>query len=1392
MKKNILLSLIIFFSFSFSFCQIASYKFENNLNDEIGNYTAFHTKNGVINNQIEFRNEGDGYKNVILLNSTQGIFLPKTLNSKLDFSKSIEFIFDFKITDLGSSSGRKEILELSRGWNDDSEGINIWTDKINDNRYKVILNYSDGGYNRGEPNHPGGSRNTIGFFDVNEWVKFRLILDFENKKWETILNSESSSGLFDDFYDFEKIKQTILNNHIRIGWLNNALNKQNKLHFSVHPDFTSSMMFDNFKTFSPKSDGDANDLIAALIAMKNHVNGDNILSNAQLKNYLSIIQINWSGNFAKVRNEVFDFINAYEYKNDPLFAQSNGKLVGGSTVKIVDLPIPSQAIYYIQQQIFDDEYTSSNISKMEGIKFEAHEAFPGKVSDSAPRVETATVEINGDYNYVPGARHLGDTWDVIRPTGYYAAAGEVITISIPPAFVDKEIKIMIGAHQRDHTKLSDKNRFVRISNKFVLTSESSKIANPFGGGIYVLVPEGLNLGWFDVTIKKAVKAPYFSSREGKKSDPSLWKEEVDKMHVPWVDLESDKFMTTLTSRQMSGSLDSNKGTKTPTDPTEMMQKWDEILDAFNYAGGRPFERTRPEYIITDSRIPDGSYGTGYPAVYQDDGMTATAVFGHGDVIPEKEFYKQGHFTTVLHEMGHLEHHPTLGNAVESIVHLPMVYFLNKYHGVSLDESFKYSAFQRLTMDETTMDWMMTNNFRNNREIDRDPTMIENVNHEVRYQHRGHAMYVEIADLFGWEAVHNTHKVFFEEWKQYTGINHDFMNFDKGNGISDDELIVAASNAIGVNMIPFFHFWGRQPSSATIEQLKDLPKSDKVFCQLIEYKNLVPGNTSEFQKWYDSNYDKVGNVQQPRYTYATSNFDKDEYSKNMKEQIDLIISTYYGDSYKSTDTDSDGISDICDNCIDTFNSDQSDVDYDGIGDVCDDDIDGDGITNENDNCPSVANVDQADSDDDEIGDVCDTFNDPDKDGVLNLALDYIYLGNFNSHNYYASKTKKTWDEARVMASSNSKSYLAVIESEEENKFIFESAKSKNLIEGIASYRGLWIGYTDIIKKGKWKWVNGSESSFTNWADGLNSDSHGDYAVMVDTGKWSLSALNLNWDWVVKNNHILEVEVITDKCPETPLGATVNFDGCKTFSLPVNKIFSLPINNNKVEVTNATCIGNSDGSIGLSVEDNSHDYTISITGKDPILIAGENMTASVLGLAKGTYSVCFKVTGQDAYEQCFEVVIGEPKALSAFIDVDNDKRSTSIQLGGSKSYSIEVNGERFEVKDNNFNTILPTGLSIVKISTNLGCQGVIEKEIFISEDIFYYPNPSRGEVDVFVNGEDKGVKMSVFTTKGDLVFTRDQNILESRKTELDLTDVPAGTYIVTLEGKTVRKTFKIVKR
>ena len=208
--------------------------------------------------------------------------------------------------------------------------------------------------------------------------------------------------------------------------------------------------------------------------------------------------------------------------------------------------------------------------------------------------------------------------------------------------------------------------------------------------------------------------------------------------------------------------------------------------------------------------------------------------------------------------------------------------------------------------------------------------------------------------------------------------------------------------------------------------------------------------------------------------------------------------------------------------------------------------------------------------------------------------------------------------------------------------------------------------------------------------------------------------------------------TDQCPDTPTGSKVDAKGCK--------VFELPVNNYKVEVASATCIGNSDGVIDLSVEDASFDYTVTITGKDNVTITGTNKTGSVTGLAKGTYEVCFTVDSQTNYEQCFEVVVGEPPALTAFIDIDNDKRSTSIQMTGSKQYNVTINGIKQKVTGNSFEATLSTGLSIIRVETDLECQGFVEKEVFISEDIHYYPNPTENDVNVHVGGKDTRVKVS----------------------------------------------------
>ena len=260
--------------------------------------------------------------------------------------------------------------------------------------------------------------------------------------------------------------------------------------------------------------------------------------------------------------------------------------------------------------------------------------------------------------------------------------------------------------------------------------------------------------------------------------------------------------------------------------------------------------------------------------------------------------------------------------------------------------------------------------------------------------------------------------------------------------------------------------------------------------------------------------------------------------------------------------------------------------------------------------------------------------------------------------------------------------------------------------------------------------------------------------------------------------------TDQCPNTPTGSKVDVNGCK--------IFELPVNNYKVEVASATCIGNSDGVIDLSVEDASFDYTVTITGKDNVTITGTNKTGSVTGLAKGTYEVCFKVDGQANYEQCFEVVVGEPPALTAYIDVDNDNKKTSITMGGSNIYNVTINGVKQRVTGNTFEANLSTGLSIIRVDTDLECQGFVEKEVFISEEIHYYPNPTENDVNVHVGGKDTRIKVSIFSEKGDLIYTRYQEITDmSRKTNIDLFNQTTGTYIVILESKTVRKTFKVIR-
>jgi alpha-tubulin suppressor-like RCC1 family protein len=74
----------------------------------------------------------------------------------------------------------------------------------------------------------------------------------------------------------------------------------------------------------------------------------------------------------------------------------------------------------------------------------------------------------------------------------------------------------------------------------------------------------------------------------------------------------------------------------------------------------------------------------------------------------------------------------------------------------------------------------------------------------------------------------------------------------------------------------------------------------------------------------------------------------------------------------TDTDSDGIPDIIDNCPSVYNPDQTDTDGDDIGDACD-------------NCPNVYNPNQADTDEDLLGDTCDINTSVESEEIASVSV-----------------------------------------------------------------------------------------------------------------------------------------------------------------------------------------------------------------------------------------------------------------------------------------------------------------------------------------------------------------------------------------------------------------------
>ncbi len=861
--KKVLFSILLISASFGTFSQLATYDFNSNINDQLNNYDPVEIFGSPDFSSGEY----------MALDSGEYLVLPTELNQAFDTTQSLEINVRFKVEGdwrvTTALDGRGEeariILSSKPEYDQRFEGFDI-TAREWENSLWIIATYGDGLiYENGLQSE--GKLDFITQIDTGIWYDLTVKFFFQDNPYiQYIVNGTASFSFYDDRINYGGFQQTVATRQIAVGSnIGNSIAYRD----GQHPNLDLQLDYLSFS--SPVASGDVTKVASSLSVLIDHMNGVAILTQTQLDSVQGVFVDNWDKNSYDANTEIVqEYMTTYSEKLGFVFTlKFNGE-------RPEDFDQLKFIQFQIQQWIIDNKYTMNSMSEMEGLIFKEHENFPGIVSANALRVQDGQFTIDADYQTDPGF-YLNDQEYVRRPTGFFLPAGELVTVTVPDEAVGQGLVLYAGAHRKNLQETwNEFRRFPRVSTQVPLDSETVTITNPFGGGIYVTVPDSTQLGSLTFGISGAVKAPYYSTKEGYSTSLSVFLAEIQKQEVPWVDMESDNFMTTIPNGQA----------RLMTDPDSVLYFWDKSFDAINLALGRPQKRFRGEYILVD-RQSHVKY-TAAPAAYP----MSLEVYDYPyelregaptDVAVGKEWYnaKTAGNYILWHEYGHLHNMPTLYFEQETNVHLLATVAYNQVMGESIDSAFVYAVWQRLNLEQATFDWLLTDNFINGERIGYEP---DNPWDQLLYQSRGLVKLVDIGKMFGWGALGEINQYFYG----YQIDNPSWTPYD----LKDDQLILAASEQLGFNMAPHFEFHGIIPSDELVDQLRSMPTSDTIKQRLLHYRSLVPANNQEFQPLYDAVIAKINNeFHGPRWDALLSNYDE-EYAGQVVARIDTIISKYY--------------------------------------------------------------------------------------------------------------------------------------------------------------------------------------------------------------------------------------------------------------------------------------------------------------------------------------------------------------------------------------------------------------------------------------------------------------------------------------------------------------------
>ncbi|MES2650915.1 MAG: T9SS type A sorting domain-containing protein [Bacteroidota bacterium] len=252
----------------------------------------------------------------------------------------------------------------------------------------------------------------------------------------------------------------------------------------------------------------------------------------------------------------------------------------------------------------------------------------------------------------------------------------------------------------------------------------------------------------------------------------------------------------------------------------------------------------------------------------------------------------------------------------------------------------------------------------------------------------------------------------------------------------------------------------------------------------------------------------------------------------------------------------------------------------------------------------------------------------------------------------------------------------------------------------------------------------------------------------------------------------------------------YNAATAVSQTLDVVYTLPVSNFTVKATDETCKTSNNGAINISAVQ-ALNYTAAITVNGATTNYIFSTVLAVNNLQAGTYNVCITVAGQPNYKQCFDLTVKEPKDLAVYSSIKNDGNTVLLKLEGSEQYRIELNGQVITTKEQEISLPLVKGNNIVKISSDLTCQGVITKTFLTTNAISLYPNPVKSTLNITTGlSESNAVKVDIHALDGRLVHSS-QHRAEYGQVGVDLSKLNKGLYVLTLtigNSKTVHKIIK----